>query len=85
MASLSFFFLGLKMLYYTGMVKELTGGYKIKYHANGLDNDPIEIDFTPPFRSQKVGNACVKLTYHVTFMSLKSLIKLSLIFAGGST
>jgi hypothetical protein len=34
-----------------GMVKELTGGYKIKYHANGLDKDPIEIDFTPPFRS----------------------------------
>ncbi|MBA0711120.1 hypothetical protein Golax_010342, partial [Gossypium laxum] len=37
-----------KML--SGMVKELTGGYKIKYHSNGLENDPIEIDFTPPFR-----------------------------------
>ncbi|KAK9990638.1 hypothetical protein SO802_025623 [Lithocarpus litseifolius] len=35
---------------FSGMVKELTGGYKIKYHANGLDEDPIEIDFTPPFR-----------------------------------
>lgn len=35
---------------WTGMVKELTGGYKIKYHANGVDKDPIEIDFTPPFR-----------------------------------
>ncbi|KAL8223043.1 hypothetical protein R6Q57_020442 [Mikania cordata] len=34
----------------SGMVKDLTGGYKIKYHANGLDSDPIEIDFTPPFR-----------------------------------
>ncbi|XP_077231280.1 lysine--tRNA ligase, cytoplasmic-like [Tasmannia lanceolata] len=34
----------------SGMVKELTGGYKIKYHANGLDKDPIEIDFSPPFR-----------------------------------
>lgn len=33
------------------MVKELTkGSYKIKYHANGVDKDPIEIDFTPPFR-----------------------------------
>ncbi|KAM1256054.1 hypothetical protein ACFX1Q_030220 [Malus domestica] len=32
------------------MVKELTGGYKIKYHLNGLDKDLIEIDFTPPFR-----------------------------------
>lgn len=38
------------MKYATGMVKELTGGYKIKYHANGLDKAPIEIDFTPPFR-----------------------------------
>jgi lysyl-tRNA synthetase class 2 len=34
----------------SGMVKELTGGYKIIYHANGVDNPPIEIDFTPPFR-----------------------------------
>ncbi|KAL5982654.1 hypothetical protein ACLOJK_016729 [Asimina triloba] len=33
----------------SGMVKELTGGYKIKFHANGVDKDPIEIDFTPPF------------------------------------
>ncbi|XP_010489098.1 PREDICTED: uncharacterized protein LOC104766832 isoform X2 [Camelina sativa] len=32
------------------MVKELTGDYKIKYHANGYDKEPIEIDFTPPFR-----------------------------------
>lgn len=37
-----------KML--SGMIKEITGSYKIKYHANGLDKDPIEIDFTPPFR-----------------------------------
>ncbi|XP_057415300.1 lysine--tRNA ligase, cytoplasmic-like [Lotus japonicus] len=35
----------------SGMVKELTkGSYKIKYHAEGIDKDPIEIDFTPPFR-----------------------------------
>ncbi|KAG7601384.1 Aminoacyl-tRNA synthetase class II (D/K/N) [Arabidopsis thaliana x Arabidopsis arenosa] len=34
----------------SGMVKKLTGGYKIKYHANGYDKEPIEIDFTPPFR-----------------------------------
>ncbi|KAM3274187.1 hypothetical protein ACQJBY_043388 [Aegilops geniculata] len=33
----------------SGMVKELTGGYKINYHANGADTPPIEIDFTPPF------------------------------------
>ncbi|GMH18206.1 hypothetical protein Nepgr_020047 [Nepenthes gracilis] len=37
-----------KML--SGMVKELTGGYVVHYHANGLDRDPIKIDFTPPFR-----------------------------------
>ncbi|GAB2252778.1 hypothetical protein Droror1_Dr00005625 [Drosera rotundifolia] len=34
----------------SGMVKELTGGYAVKYHSNGLEKDPIEIDFTPPFR-----------------------------------
>ncbi|GAU39075.1 hypothetical protein TSUD_321460 [Trifolium subterraneum] len=38
-----------KML--SGMVHELTkGSYKIKYHADGTDKDPILIDFTPPFR-----------------------------------
>ena len=26
------------------------GSYKIQYHANGPENDPIEIDFTPPWR-----------------------------------
>jgi len=34
----------------SGMVKELHGTYKIKYHANGADKEPIEIDFTPPFK-----------------------------------
>ncbi|ESQ40568.1 hypothetical protein EUTSA_v10015509mg, partial [Eutrema salsugineum] len=34
----------------SGMVKELTGGYKVKFHANGYNKEPIEIDFTPPFR-----------------------------------
>ncbi|XP_020589568.1 lysine--tRNA ligase [Phalaenopsis equestris] len=34
----------------SGMAKELTGGYKIKFHSNGVDEEPIEIDFTPPFR-----------------------------------
>ncbi|XP_073019733.1 uncharacterized protein [Primulina eburnea] len=50
----------------SGMVKELTGGYIIKYHANGLENDPIEIDFTPPFRRidvidelEKLANLCI--------------------------
>ncbi|XP_024391569.1 lysine--tRNA ligase [Physcomitrium patens] len=34
----------------SGMVKEITGSYKIQYHSNGLDQPAIEIDFTPPFR-----------------------------------
>ncbi|KAL9265860.1 Lysine--tRNA ligase, cytoplasmic-like protein [Drosera capensis] len=41
---------GFDMVDCAGMVKELTGGYVVKYHSNGLDKDPIEIDFTPPFR-----------------------------------
>nr|GFA26446.1 lysine--tRNA ligase, cytoplasmic-like [Tanacetum cinerariifolium] len=32
------------------MVEELTGGTRIVYHAKGYDKEPIEIDFTPPFR-----------------------------------
>jgi len=34
----------------SGMAKELTGDYKIQYHANGPDKPPVTIDFTPPFR-----------------------------------
>lgn len=34
----------------SGMVKEITGGYKLIYHAEGADEEPIEIDFSPPFR-----------------------------------
>ena len=34
----------------SGMVKEITGGYKIAYPANGPDQPPVIIDFTPPFR-----------------------------------
>ncbi|CAM0875340.1 unnamed protein product [Alopecurus aequalis] len=34
----------------SSMVTDLTGSTKIKYHANGADNPPIEIDFTPPYR-----------------------------------
>ncbi|XP_050372453.1 lysine--tRNA ligase-like [Argentina anserina] len=34
----------------SGVVKEITGGYKVMYHSNGLDKEPIAIDFTPPFR-----------------------------------
>ena len=28
----------------------VSGSYKIMYHADGHDQPPIEIDFTPPFR-----------------------------------
>ncbi|XP_028392716.1 lysine--tRNA ligase-like [Dendronephthya gigantea] len=37
----------------SGMVKHVTGGYKIKYHANQTDAElgaPMEVDFTPPFK-----------------------------------
>jgi len=34
----------------SGLVKQLFGTYKISYHVNGLDQAPVEIDFTPPFR-----------------------------------
>jgi lysyl-tRNA synthetase class 2 len=34
----------------SGMVKEITGSYVLRYHVNGPDQPPVEIDFTPPFR-----------------------------------
>jgi lysyl-tRNA synthetase class 2 len=34
----------------SGMVKEITGDYKIQFHANGPEKPAIEIDFTPPFK-----------------------------------
>lgn len=34
----------------SGLVKSLFGGYKVTFHPNGLDKDPVVIDFSPPFR-----------------------------------
>ncbi|KAG2469778.1 SYK ligase, partial [Polypterus senegalus] len=34
----------------SGMVKHITGGYKLKYHPDGPEGECFEIDFTPPFR-----------------------------------
>lgn len=32
------------------MVFEIRGSYKIKYHKDGPGSEPVEIDFTPPFK-----------------------------------
>ncbi|XP_052233910.1 lysine--tRNA ligase-like isoform X2 [Dreissena polymorpha] len=42
--------IGLTEAFFAGLVKELTGGYKIKYHPEGPEGPEWEIDFTPPFR-----------------------------------
>jgi len=34
----------------SGMVKLIHGSYKVKYHPDGPEGKPIDIDFTPPFR-----------------------------------
>lgn len=34
----------------SGMVKHITGGYKVAYHPEGPEGQAYEIDFTPPFR-----------------------------------
>uniref|UniRef100_A0A8C5QIG1 Lysine--tRNA ligase n=1 Tax=Leptobrachium leishanense TaxID=445787 RepID=A0A8C5QIG1_9ANUR len=34
----------------SGMVKHITGRYKITYHPDGPDGTAYELDFTPPFR-----------------------------------
>ncbi|GFV96316.1 lysine--tRNA ligase [Trichonephila clavipes] len=38
----------------SGMVKSLTGSYKIKYHPDGPEGEEYEIDFTPPFKRVKM-------------------------------
>ena len=38
----------------SGMVKSITGGYKVQYHPKGPEEDPITIDFTPPFKRVKM-------------------------------
>ena len=34
----------------SGIVKDIHGSYIVKYHANGENEPPVEIDFTPPFK-----------------------------------
>ena len=34
----------------SGMVKAITGGYVIQYHADGPGSDPVTIDFSPPWK-----------------------------------
>lgn len=34
----------------SGMVKQIHGSYKIQYHPDGPEGEPVEIDFTPPFK-----------------------------------
>ncbi|KAL3860264.1 hypothetical protein ACJMK2_010411 [Sinanodonta woodiana] len=34
----------------SGMVKYITGGYKVTYHPEGPEGDAWEVDYTPPFR-----------------------------------
>lgn len=33
----------------SSLVLALKGDYKFQYHAHGPDNDPITVDFTPPW------------------------------------
>lgn len=34
----------------SGMVKNITGSYKVTYHPDGPEGQAYDIDFTPPFR-----------------------------------
>lgn len=38
------------LLFAAGMVKHITGGYKITYHPDGPEGQAYEVDFTPPFK-----------------------------------
>ena len=34
----------------SGMVKAITGSYKVHYHMDGPDKDPVEVNFEAPWR-----------------------------------
>ncbi|PPS05865.1 hypothetical protein GOBAR_AA14797 [Gossypium barbadense] len=61
----------------SGMVKEMTGSHKIKYHGNGFDSEPVEIDFTPPFRRIDLIEELVSLgrNWHTKVLSEKLPIR----------
>ncbi|KAJ3226910.1 Lysine--tRNA ligase [Clydaea vesicula] len=44
-----------------GLVKHITGGYKIKYQPSGPDGEEWELDFTPPFRRISIIDELEKL------------------------
>jgi lysyl-tRNA synthetase class 2 len=41
----------------SSLVKEVTGGYVITYHADGPDAEPTSIDFTPGWVGTPAANA----------------------------
>uniref|UniRef100_A0A5S6R4K0 Lysine--tRNA ligase n=1 Tax=Trichuris muris TaxID=70415 RepID=A0A5S6R4K0_TRIMR len=55
-----------------GLVKYLFGTLKIQYHINGPDADPVDIDFTPPFRKIRVYE-CLKEKLGVELPSPEAL------------
>ncbi|XP_015729797.1 lysine--tRNA ligase isoform X1 [Coturnix japonica] len=55
----------------SGMVKHVTGSYKITYHPDGQDGQAYEIDFTPPFRRISMVDELEK-TLGVKFPSTES-------------
>ncbi|POI35059.1 hypothetical protein CIB84_001189 [Bambusicola thoracicus] len=55
----------------SGMVKHITGSYKISYHPDGQDGQAYEIDFTPPFRRISMVDELEK-TLGVKFPSAES-------------
>ena len=34
----------------SGMVKSITGSYKVRYHMNGPEEAPVEVNFEAPWR-----------------------------------
>eukprot|EP00033_Pygsuia_biforma_P000204 GCRY01000256.1.p1 GENE.GCRY01000256.1~~GCRY01000256.1.p1 ORF type:complete len:577 (-),score=184.39 GCRY01000256.1:191-1921(-) len=34
----------------SSMVKKICGSFKVKYHMNGPNSEPVEVDFTPPWK-----------------------------------
>ena len=39
---------------YLGLVKHITGSFKVVYHPEGPDGEAYEVDYSPPFKRFKM-------------------------------
>jgi lysyl-tRNA synthetase class 2 len=51
----------------SGLVMKINGSYKLTYHPDGKDGEPIEVDFTPPFKRVNMMEGLQELGINVPY------------------